>query len=573
VSELRFFIDGELTDSPANWQDIELEMDFSGYEIQPSVTISEVQFIQESRRKILNIISRGRIFEAVKYRIEVYQGTEVIPVTVLLDLKNHRDNKEDGVLTTPVLKEGGRNQLAIKTQAVSFELMESKGFITANDYITINYVVEKQYEPLEIVILNIQFAAITLDLIEQGVKLAKDPLNSTALAAAGITGTVASTIWSVGALIINATSFALSVVSFIALGDQLAEAYLPPSSKHKAMTFRKMLEKSAQYLGYTLDTDITQLANWVYLPSNPNFDVLNSSGFISQTKGTQKGIPRVSESANTIAGFFEILKSLCNAKFAIIDGTLHFYNTDSEFWVKNSSYKQPSILQDFDTRLNTEDLQANFLFSFTEDTQDVFTLGNFKGTNYERITDIQTSKDKLLEGLQEVSIPLALGNRKDELNGTEKALATLFSLFDSTVNFFGGSSNYSAKIKNRIGGLKVSDNNHSVPKILYLEGGRIPENHRELLSAKQLYSDFYRNTSFIFDNFKAQKRVFESVTLPFGFDNFNELLLSTYGLSEEGERIEVDKVKWKVSDNTAVQTYRKQETYITNLEETFIEGE
>jgi hypothetical protein len=48
---------------------------------------------------------------------------------------------------------------------------------------------------------------------------------------------------------------------------------------------------------------------------------------------------------------------------------------------------------------------------------------------------------------------------------------------------------------------------------------------------------------------------------------------STYGLSAEGERIEVDKVNWKVSDNTAVQTYRKQETYITNLEETYIEGE
>jgi hypothetical protein len=572
-ADLRFYIEGEQINAPLNWQDIEVEMDFSNYEIQPSVSISEFQLILSARAKVLDIISQGRIFEAIPFRIEVYQGADVIPITVLLDLKNHRDNQEDGVLTTPVLKEGGRNQLAIKTQAVTFELMESKGHITSNDYITIDYVVEKQYDPLELVVLSFQFAFITLDLIEQGVKLAKDPLNSTALAAAGITGTVASALWSVGAVIINVASFASSVVAFITLGNQLAEAFVPPLSQHKAMTFRKMLDKCASYLGYKLDTDISQLSNWVYLPSNPNFDILNSSGFISQTKGTQKGIPRVKETSNAIAGFFDLIKDLCNARFSIIDGTLHFYNVDSSFWIKNSNYKQASILQDFDSRLNTEDLQANLFLTFTEDTQDVYTLGNFKGTNYERITNINTDKETLLEGLQEVTFPLALGNRKDELNATENALENLFSLFDSIINIFGGSSNLAGKVKNRVGSLKVSDNNHSVPKILYITGGKLPQNHRDLLSAKQIYTDFYQNTSFLFDNFRAQKRVFESVNLPFGFDDFNNVLLSTYGESAEGERIEVEVLKWKVSQDTAVQTYKKQETYIKNLNENYVEGE
>ncbi len=572
-ANLIFSIDGQATTGITDLESIQMEMDFSEYEIQPSITVSEFTFVNEARALLLSIIQEGRIFEGIPFVVEVYQGSDSYPIELFLDLKNHTDNKEDGLLKCPIIKKEGRDILAERTQANSFEYLESKGVITANDYLSVPYVVEVQYSPLEIVVLSAQFTAITLDLIDTGTQLAKDILTASGISAAVPAGPVGGALYSAGAAILNAIAFASNVISFITLGNELVQAFIPPARTHKAMTFKDMLEKSADYLGYTLDTDITELNNWTYLPSNPNFDVLNNSGFITLPKGTQKGIPQTQDYGNVLSDFFDLCKDLCRGRFAVVGDTLVFRNVDSDYWIKNSTYQMPSVLRDTDSRLNTDELKANFLISFSTDTTDEFTLGNFKGTNYERITDFNTNNQKLITGLEEVQIGLALGSRKDELNGAERALSNTLGIFDEVINFFGGNSNLAGKIKNRVGNLKTSTNNHSVPKILYIEGGKIPTNHRDLLSAKAIYESFYQGTSFIYNDFFSQKRVTESITdVPFGFDNFQELASNTYGTDSEGNIIEIEKVGWSILDDKATMSIKEQETYTTNLNETFIEG-
>ena len=73
-------------------------------------------------------------------------------------------------------------------------------------------------------------------------------------------------------------------------------------------------------------------------------------------------------------------------------------------------------------------------------------------------------------------------------------------------------------MKTRLGTLKVSSNNHQVPKLLWVENGRIPADHREKLSAKVCWKKYRSFDSFVSDNFVGQKLVRNDKPIPFGYE-------------------------------------------------------
>jgi hypothetical protein len=315
----------------------------------------------------------------------------------------------------------------------------------------------------------------------------------------------------------------------------------------------------------------------VYLPSNLETDDVNLlTGLINFPKGTKTGLPNERDYGFTGLEFFELCEKMFNANIKV-DGTiLELRSKNDPYWKQSSTYQMPDYLLRV-KRFNTDELVFSRLIRFdTDEIADEWTLNNFKGTNYEIITNdttINNSEAKYITKHETESIPVALGNRKDSLNGLENSLATLAGTVDEVINFFGGSSNLAGKITSRIGVLKVGTNNTTKPKLLFVKGGKLPLNHRQKFSAKVLYNLYINEKSFVLNNFGGQKALYTLEGLPFGFDNFLNTIVNSNFVDTNSNHAKFRSLNWLISGDTADGEYEQKEIYTTTLTETYIEAE
>jgi hypothetical protein len=120
--------------------------------------------------------------------------------------------------------------------------------------------------------------------------------------------------------------------------------------------------------------------------------------------------------------------------------------------------------------------------------------------------------------------------------------------------------------------LKQTQNWHSIPKLLYLKGGKLPINQRDLWSAKHLYDSFLNYNSFVANNWQGQKAVYNNVEIPFGIEDYKQLTVNPYFLFE-GAVAKITNFTWTTGRDKATISFWVRERYTTNLKETFINPE
>ena len=370
---------------------------------------------------------------------------------------------------------------------------------------------------------------------------------------------------------------AFMVLAIIDLGLEIFERLVPIPRTHKTIKLRTALSKISNYLGYQFSSPIALLDKLVYLPSNNQTDDYNIvSGIINVPKGTKSGLPNEQDFGFTALEFFELCEKMFYAKIKPVNGVLEFRSENDTYWRQLGVYKMPDILLPV-KKYNTDEFVFSRLIKFmTDEIADEWTLNNFKGTNYEIITNdptITNKEAKYLDKHETISIPVALGNRKDSLNPVENSLSGLAGVIDSVVNFFGGNSNLQGKIKSRIGILKVGTNNTTKPKILYVNGSKLPANHRELFSAKVLYDLYLNEKSFVLNNFGGQKALYSLENLPFGFEDFLKTIISSNFIDSENKEAKFRNLEWFLNGDYSQCLFEKKEVYAPNLIETYIEAE
>ena len=333
--------------------------------------------------------------------------------------------------------------------------------------------------------------------------------------------------------------------------------------KYKCTSYYELMRSACQALGYNFNSTIEELKYYHYLPSKP---------FNGKIK---EGIPRSSDPGYNCADFFEIMKRMFSAQISIEGKTLHFENTDNPYFLKNSTWKLPSVYKER-WRKNGNELAGTRLINFSTDAVDEWTVQNVQGTFYE----VRTLQKKYRNGFDYLTIdsvddrefPFALGNTKDSLNDLEKALKSLASVFDDVISALGGSSNLTSRVQNRIGMLKMGTDSHTIPRLIYLKNGKIPKNHRELLSAKLLYQKYIKADSFVFSINGGQKRIYENVRIPFGFSDFLQLIENSYFTTDDGYKGKVTKISWSIdSDYAELDYWIKDPDATDNLQEIYIE--
>src|SRR5690606_9159994 len=164
---------------------------------------------------------------------------------------------------------------------------------------------------------------------------------------------------------------------------------------------------------------------------------------------------------------------------------------------------------------------------------------------------------------------VALGNRKDSLNAVERTLKDVGAFVDDITGIFGGGTSLAAKVKNKIGALKVSTNWTTLPKMLYLSGGKLPINHRALFNAKILYDNYHNYDSFVLNGYFGQKKVYNNVRIPFGFSDYQQLTTNSY-FYFNGKQAKITKFVWVIGKDEATIDFWVREPYTFNLKETIL---
>ena len=146
------------------------------------------------------------------------------------------------------------------------------------------------------------------------------------------------------------------------------------------------------------------------------------------------------------------------------------------------------------------------------------------------------------------------------------------SVGDALAKLIRKKGNMASGIKrNRTNVLKVTSMDYSVPKLVPLINGKLPPNHRDLLSAKVLNQKFHGGKSFVTGDKLGQKVIYESVQLPFTLSDFQKTLKNGTFILPDGRVARFVDIPYQFSRDLIEVTFEVQEVYTNNLKETYIE--
>ncbi len=575
----QFSINGVQLNAPRNWQELEFLATYDNDSVQPNISTNELILVNEAYDYIMSQFRAGKVFEGIPVKIS-YSNSDINNLTAFegyIDLSNSFEfDVSKPELSVQIVKDNGLNSLNDRLSALDYKFLANKGVYTDADYTTINYVVEKPFNFIELAVSGLTLYILTKNIYD-AVKDIQDKISTgTSLIPTGLGGPFASALYIALTIAIRIAYYALMLVLIINLARQMFDYLVPPKRETKTIKTRLLLEKVASYLGYGFETGINDLDNYYYLPSNSNYDEVDDlTGAFKKLKGPSEGIPNVSDAGYDCLSMFNYLKTLFNAKFQVIEGVLQFRTAEDPYWKNTSTYVKNNPLKTIEG-INSDELISNRLLSYQTDLSDEWTIDNYEGTSFQIHTQLKNKTDQttdLIKGFEEVNVPFALGNRKNKLNALENSLKDLFKTIDNVIKVFGGRSNLSNKLTGKIGLLKVTSNNWNKEKLLYLQGGKLPTNHRDLISMRYIWNNYWYDKSFVLNNYNAQEYKITGEVINMDLKDFNDVLLNGYFTDVDGANLKAKQIVYNPYKNNAVIDYNWKEPYTTNLKEEYYEPE
>ena len=584
LAKYQFRLDNKNIGEPRNWSDISLNLTFDENP-QASIDVDELEFVNAEAQLLQTHLEGGLTgvtngyFEGVGLDILATNSTDSLKV--FEGFINFKETQINSPVSTSakIQLNDSINSLQERAEANTFGYLEDIKSITKNDYTQIPYIVEKLDVSTEIVVSSLALYVIIKETAEAVHRLKTALSTAAGLFAVTPGGTIYSLVFVLLQIFVELAYLTFMVIALVDLLETLTELLYPRQRYMAGMLYRTMLEKASTHLGYVFKSDITELDYVHYCPSLP-YDETN----------IDSGIPRVNDFGYNISDFFSLVSDMFNAKFGIVGAELHLRTESDPFWEKTSTFKMhtPEPLNEV-KNYNVNDLKTSILISFADDLSDEYTINNFTGTNFQVLTKLKNPKNKkfdLVKGAEQVQMPVALANRKDEKTLLQEVIEGLVDLADlffapvrvsyNWIDSLGGDPDpiptLSSAIAFKIGSMKVSNNTFNVPKAVYLENGLIPIDHRTKFKAKVLWDKYHNEKSFIQNDFRAQKRLYNQIQIPFGFTDALKVAKNSYFQQKNGIFGKITSLKWKFSEDTAVIDYWIREKYDTqSLKEIEIE--
>lgn len=600
VPPFLFELAGVECDPPENWRDIKLKMYFQQDSAQADIDIDSFILVNEANQLCLDHRDAGRMTEGVPFRLTFQDphATTSIVKTGYLNLMDSWQIISPVMCKAKVVFHGTANHINTRIEGLTFELLRQRGrFPNKTDYAAVPYLVIEEFDGAKFAALEITLLLTGLEIAKLVKELTNELLQMIALITGGFPGTgqVAAVIAALGQLLLNVAYGAILLNAFKDLGFKFIDKIYPATKTAYGLYYRRALTAMFTELGYTFQSPISDLDTHCYLPSKP-----------PDSDRKNNGIPNPQDPGYGCGDMLDICQKKFNAKLKIDENakTVWLLSENDPLWLQGNPYVMPDILRE-GKEYNTDDAINTLIISYVGDASDYWTQKEYKGRSYERTTSpitTGTADNITVKGLTEIRIPLALGARKADLTELEAKLLFVAQQIDGLVNQYGQNilsfgarmnqqgpgantgvsqqilkhflaGNLASLVLNRTNMLKVGSDFWEVPKDIYLVNGFIPADHRDHLSAKACYDNYYSFRSLVANNFAGQKALYKDQVIPFTQENFLQVGGNKYFQLANGKTGEfLGVLEWAFGEDTATASWAEQETWCPNFKETFTEA-
>lgn len=581
--KIDFILDGQQSNNPREFAEIAVKADWSGQIAEEGeVSIENLSFVNNEADYLKDWIANGLnggvgIFEGVPFDINVSDSENSRRV-----FKGYID------LTTAIIKGEKEVQASVKklqgdkwlnevANPLSFQSLDFSSVNTVYVQCIRNYVPDG----VEIAVISLSLFMMVKELVEAiktisnriGELIATftpDVVVGTAVEVAK-PGAIAKSIL---AGIFELAYIVAIVIGIVELVKQLINQLYPPLRYQAALKVSDLFQVALAKVDLAFESSIFEsepFSNMVYLPFK------DTRG--SKTKSGGVPYPTAQDSIYTLGDLIRLTQDMFNAKFKIENGVFRIERRD--YWENQSTYTLPDVLSNQDERYdefryNADEIQSNYLISFSTDYQDQNTLDQFLGTNYQIITSANTINNPKLvniKNLKEVRLSPSRGIRKNELTVFEKILRGFLKFVDTLTGIFGKGTNFASTVENRIGSLQLSNELIGNGKLLIMQGNKLSAQNFEIIRAKYLWDNYHFIESFA-DWFGVhnQYKIYEDVRIPFSFVDFVNVSGNNFFTTADGNRGELLKLDWIADENSATVSYRIKHKYTNNLKLEFVEG-
>lgn len=610
----RYYIDDIEVQWPINHSGISYRFNFDDDSNSMSISVTDLEWgVSDGRDKkdpykiLRDKLNRGLlggsgVTEGVPLRIEIDSERGEKTETFVGYINLWAAKWSNGVVSTPITTLG-IDHFNDKADGISFAYLESIGLVNSDQYVEVNYCIEKKQNSLEILVLFLSIFAIQSEIKQQIKEISGliaesgNPFTSPV----GIIKIIAMTIY-----------MTLLIVSMITLMNQLYELIIQRVKYHYGMKVIDLLTIGLSYFGYNLKSSIFQ--NTVYkdlilIPEK--YNVGTNSGLIASIEGlTSKNSKKDQKGyyTGTFGEFVQVFKTIFDAKIVINGNDFHFETRN--FKIGNGgitiqeTYKEKDAFQ-----LNISDFKSNIEFRFATDQSDRHTVKEYAGTSVQVMQlpkTITNEKYRLTSGYELRSIPFALLKRKTELTQQEKLLRELYQFVQYAVNttvdlinhcidvinqFMQGINtiikalrvvgikisvelkdieklghvDFVSAINNRIGMPKMETDYIQIPRLCFLENGKIV--NEDYLNAEYLFKTFHSYKLFVGkDNLPPNQYLLKQATgIPFVYSQFKELQKNNtiFVGTDQGEIISCE---FNPEKQTANIDYKILKQYTNNIE-------
>lgn len=601
MANSRHYLNNQQVEEPRNWQDIEVNVDWSTEKVDGTINLDALEFVGQTGLDVIARMQQG-YFEGEPYRIEIGpQNSPAYTFEGYLDFTDNPITKAPNIVEVALKQRQGADWLESVADTAIYRYMASDeysgvGKITDNDYFGVPYVINYVPDGVQLLILAISTFSLTKELVESIQSIAEQSadLSTNAIPVTGTSqglGFGVVTAWSLPKIIASIIKLAVTVAytigiifAIIELVKQIVEQLAPVKRFHLGMPLRTLFQKGCEFLNLQLSSTLLDNLDpnnekWVLIPSKSHKGGSPPTG-TPANEFTEVGYPTSIDGLDTFGDVVRVFKRVFNADYRLKDGVFQFERRD--FWQDQSSYVIPNTFtnqQDArnETTVNTNEIKANYVIKWDKDQQDLNTLDNPSG----RVAQIVTYPKSVsnpdlvnLKGKTDVDIPFSMATRKNALTEIEKALKLFLDAADFLTGQLGQPQSFGSQFSKRVGAMHLSSHFLSVPKMVVMNGDSLALNQRDLLSARKLWDNYHSIESFVTnaEGDNNQQLIYSEQTIPFCFEDFVSLINNNYCETENGERAEIETLNWVVESNSAVITYRVYRVYDTNLKIDILEG-
>jgi len=549
---MRHFIDG-LEISPRNIGEIGITTDFTGNPNELELNTSSIILTREAYNEVkAHILDKG-FCEALPYSVTTSSGLNISLYIDLLEKPIFRNFEVE----IQVKKRKGADQFWELVNGTSFELLAKKG-VTFNSFDCPYIIVKDNLAELALT-LAVSLYVMTRELIDAVGQLVTTTTELIDAVTPNLGVPPSFDLGGILSLVLSVVAqlafIALMVVAIIKLGQQLFELIFPKIRYLLGTKVKDLLTASFGFLGYGFSsTALDSLSGLTVLPKPLKKQERSWFNFLQNDLNLSfnKGYPTAQDTTPTVGSLVTAMVDYLNGKVRIINGVVHLERRD--YWEDLASDSVQTALNIQDNRddeytVNTEDIWKRYYITYQPDITDLHTYDQFEGNDAEYSTEALnvTNVDLVtIKGLQQVSIPFAMGKRKNQLNWLEERAKDLFGVIDEVVSAFGGNSSLVAGIENRKGVLMISQQYFSTTKLMYTIGGKQPESYLSLIRASALWYRFHYINQIQLNGYKIR----ENSRCRISDEQFVNLLENNY-VEIDNRICEVLKVEFVDVDTTS----------------------